>query len=491
MAKKPKVPQKRNSSRLRNQLIAIPALAFVVKLGIIARIQGFDWFAASNGDMTAGLKTLLDKNYAPSHVWYGADAENYLRSVLGLFRDGLFSTEGNLHYWPAGYPILIWIVGIIGQGSMLALVAVFQSLLYFIACAFFVNEIRQSRLVNFSWPIALFLSLNPTLALNTIAIGYELPTASLTLIAISALMRRARLLTTKAVEMNLIISSVSFSIATFMQPRLGLMAVALFLIWSFSMFPVKSAVTSLLVAIAIVAIGPAFMTFRNSQAMGFAAISTNLGVTMSIGAGDEATGGYTGTSSSLECPEISGNAAQMDSAKVKCVIAWYASNPNKLLKLAWNKSVYFWSPWFGPVANGTMARNPWRVNHPMNETIKTESGANTVYGNTGKLVSWMWLLGGLFLLFWGTRFLWQAGGAEKLWGLSAFTLVMLNWLSSIATIGDHRFRIPTMGLSVTLQAIGLASLLISKRRRLVGSATEVTWPGLHWKRSPETDNLQP
>lgn len=491
MAKKPKIPQKRNSSGLRNQLFAIPALAFVVKLGIIARIQGFDWFAASNGDMTAGLKTLLDKNYAPSHVWYGADAENYLRSVLGLFRDGFFSTERNLHYWPAGYPILIWMVGLVGQGSMLALVAVLQSLLYFVACAFFVNEIRQSRLVNFSWPIALFLTFNPTLALNTIAIGYELPTASFSLISVAALMRKVRMGTPRVCDNNLMIAATSFALATFMQPRLALLALVFFVIWSLSKFPIKTAALALVVSMSIVVIGPAIMMFRNSQAMGFTAISTNLGVTMNIGAGDEATGGYNGKYNGVPCPEAVGNEAQVDSAKVKCVITWYAKNPGKFLKLSWNKAIYYWSPWFGPVANGTMARNPWRINHPLNETIKTQSGANTVYGNTGKLVSWMWLLGGLFLLFWGTRFLWQAGGAEKLWGLSAFTLVMLNWLSSIATIGDHRFRIPTMTLSVTLQAIGLASLLISKRRRLVGSATEVRWPGLHWKRGPETDNLQP
>lgn len=491
MVKKPKISQKRNSSRLRNQLFAIPALAFVVKLGIIARIQGFDWFAASNGDMTAGLKTLLDKNYAPSHVWYGADAENYLRSVLGLFRDGFFSTERNLHYWPAGYPILIWMVGMVGQGSMLALVAVLQSLLYFVACAFFVNEIRQSRLINFSWPIALFLTFNPTLALNTIAIGYELPTASFSLISVAALMRKVRIGTPKVCDNNLMIAAASFALATFMQPRLVLLAPVFFVIWSLSKFPIKSAALALVVSMSIVVTGPAMMIFRNSQAMGFTAISTNLGVTMNIGAGDEATGGYNGKYNGVPCPEAVGNEAQVDSAKVKCVIFWYAKNPGKFLKLSWNKAIYYWSPWFGPVANGTMARNPWRVNHPLNETIKEQSGVNTVYGNSGKLVSWMWLLGGLFLLFWGTRFLWQAGGTEKLWGLSAFTLVMLNWLSSIATIGDHRFRIPTMTLSVTLQAIGLASLLISKRRRLVGSATEVRWPGLHWKRGPETDNLQP
>jgi hypothetical protein len=71
MAKKAKVPVKRTSTSLRNKLLLIPALAFLIKLSIIARIQGFDWYAAGNGDMSAGLKTLLDKNYAPAHVWRG------------------------------------------------------------------------------------------------------------------------------------------------------------------------------------------------------------------------------------------------------------------------------------------------------------------------------------------------------------------------------------------------------------------------------------
>jgi hypothetical protein len=233
------------------------------------------------------------------------------------------------------------------------------------------------------------------------------------------------------------------------------------------------------------------MMFRNSNAMGFTAISTNLGVTMNIGAGDEATGGYNGKYNGVPCPEAVGNEAQVDSAKVKCVLVWYAKNPIKFLKLSFNKAIYYWSPWYGPVANGTMARNPWRINHPLNETIKTQSGAEMVFGNTGKVVSWIWLLMSLGLLFWGARFLWQSGGLERLWGITAITLVLLNWLSSIATIGDHRFRIPTMTLSVILQTVGLTSLLISKRKKLVGPSTDVTWEGIRWKRGSQTDNLQP
>ena len=90
-------PQKRNSSSLRNQLFSISIIALVIKLAIISRIQGFDWYGAGSGNIVTGLQGMLDKNYAPANVWYGADAENYLRSVLGLFRDGFFSTERNLH----------------------------------------------------------------------------------------------------------------------------------------------------------------------------------------------------------------------------------------------------------------------------------------------------------------------------------------------------------------------------------------------------------
>jgi hypothetical protein len=491
MAKRAKVPLKKRSSSLRNKLLLIPAIAFFVKLIIISRIQGFDWFASGNGNMATGLKTLLDKNFAPANVWFGADAESYLRAVQGLFQDGFFSTEGTLSYWPAGYPILIWIVGFIGQGSTLALIAILQSLLYFLACAFFVEEVRQSRLANFAIPLALVLALNPTLSLNTISIGYESPTSALVLAAIASLMRHSRRNSSKLIDSDFVTASMSFALATFMQPRLAVLALAFFVVWSLAKARLKLASLIIIFSMLIVSLGPTIMVARNSNAMGFAAISTNLGVTMNIGAGDEATGGYGGKNYGVPCPEAVGNAAQVDSAKVRCVLQWYLANPSKALKLFWNKAVYFWSPWYGPNANGTMARNPWRVNHPLNETVKTQSGADLVYGNTGKLISWLWSIAGLFFLVWGFRFLWQAGGLERLWGTAAFTIVVINWLSSIATIGDHRFRIPTMTLSLALQVIGFTSLFINKRKRLVGTGTEIGWPGLHWKRKSEPDNLQP
>jgi hypothetical protein len=45
--------------------------------------------------------------------------------------------------------------------------------------------------------------------------------------------------------------------------------------------------------------------------------------------------------------------------------------------------------------------------------------------------------------------------------LAALALIAVgtNWAISLVTIGDHRFRIPIMGLSLFLQAIGLKTLL--------------------------------
>ena len=248
----------------------------------------------------------------------------------------------------------------------------------------------------------------------------------------------------------------------------------------------KSALLFMVTALAISLLSPAFLIFRNEKAMGFAAISTNLGKTMQIGAGNGSSGGYSnGNKNEVKCEDLKGNAAQIDRQITKCVIAWYIKNPKEALGLIIRKAIYFWSPWFGPVANGTMARNPWLKIDPFVNMAKTQEGFNTVYGNTGKLVSWFWLLAQLFFLYWGFRFLWIANGLERLIGLTAFTPILLSMATSLLTIGDHRFRIPTMGLSLFLQVIGFIALF-GGRSRLVGAQTP-----LHWKTFERNANLHP
>ena len=461
MAKKPKAKVRQQTSKnLRRNLLFIPLVALVIK---------FIWLAV-----------------IPGHGMLGADGENYLSAVEGLYKDGIFSTVTNLHYWPAGYSILIWLFSLIHKSAAVTIMGVLQTILYCAGCAYFVDQIRRTRLQRFSYGIALILAFNPTLSLNSMALGYETPTASLILLGFGLLINNYLKNSNKVLNKDVLLAGVSFTVASFMQPRLMIIGFVFALIWGFAQYGKKSALIFIALVVGITLVGPAFMVVRNEKAMGFTAISTNLGTTMRLGAGPGATGGYSNKNEHpVPCTEIQGNAAQIDQHTTLCVMKWYLSNPSESLGLFIRKGIYFWSPWFGPVANGTMARNPWLKIDPVVNMAKTQDGFNTVYGNTGKLVSWIWLIGQIFFLYWGFKFLWSANGLERLIGISALFPILLSWATALLTIGDHRFRIPTMGLSLFLQIVGFMALFGGKSR-LVGSQTP-----LRWKTFERNANLQP
>ena len=158
------------------------------------------------------------------------------------------------------------------------------------------------------------------------------------------------------------------------------------------------------------------------------------------------------------------------------MIDWYLNNPTTTAKLFWNKARFFWSPWFGPEANGTMARNPWSQNHPLRSFLQNESGYKFIFGSTGRVISWLWMLGGFFLLYLGFLYLWKLGDLERLLALIFGSSIIFNLFSSMLTIGDHRFRIPTMAMSLSLQAFGCLALL--SKNRMPRSVTNplVLWP---------------
>ena len=120
----------------------------------------------------------------------GADGENYLDALSGLLTDGFFSDRGNLSYWPAGYPILIWPIAAISLSNLAFTLGVIQSLIFALAIWFFATELSASSLKRFAWPAAIILSLSPTLSLNSVVIGYEVTSASLFLLAISLILRQ-------------------------------------------------------------------------------------------------------------------------------------------------------------------------------------------------------------------------------------------------------------------------------------------------------------
>ncbi|MFM8841800.1 MAG: hypothetical protein ACKOFU_03690, partial [Actinomycetota bacterium] len=145
----------------RRNLFIIPLVAFLLKIVFILRIPSIAW---------PGIDP---SQYRLANFWMGADGENYVAGLNALVRDGFFSPEGILNYWPAGYPILLYVFGLPIRSLTLVSAGLFQTLIYALAAAYFVDSLARTRLRRFTVVVALILAFNPTLSFGTYSIGYE------------------------------------------------------------------------------------------------------------------------------------------------------------------------------------------------------------------------------------------------------------------------------------------------------------------------------
>jgi hypothetical protein len=453
MARKSKRAKMAPKENLQRKFLLWAIAVFVIKLAIIFRIQGMN---AGSGDRV----------YFVDGAWLGADGENYLMGYNALLKDGVFSPESILNYWPAGYPLVILFLSILGKSWALTTLSIVQSAIFSFAVYFFASQISKTRLKKFAFLAFLLIIFNPTLSLSSIAVGYESFTASGILIVVGLIIKDFIEKDDKKFLKYLIVSSIVVGLLSFMQPRLIVTGILLNVFWIITRKGVKASSLAVVITLVVTLLFPASLIYRNNQAVGINSISTNLGVTMNIGAGDNATGGYMKEGYGVEC-DLSGNPSQQDNQRVGCVLNWYLGNPIKAAELFYNKSIYFWSPWYGPAANGTMARNPWLTINPLKNIATTQDGFNIVYGGFGKVISWLWLLGGLSLLLYGYFVLWRNNSLERFIGNLAMIAITTNWLITLFTIGDHRFRIPIMGMSLFLQAVGLKTLFSGGKAPMV------------------------
>ena len=430
-SKKPITQANKAEINMRRYLIAFPLIAFVIKIITMTNIK--------------------------LGIWPGADAENYLLGVESLFNEGLFSKASILNYWPAGYPILLWLLALISTSYLFYLISIVQTIFFAYATYFLTKNIAKS---NFAWlaiPASFIISFNPTLSLNTLAVGYEAPVAACFMMLLGVIIA-SRLNPSKPQYLYAIYAGAWISLAAFMQPRYLLAGVVSILIWGATYTSRKSAIKVVSIGFAVVLISPILLISRNDVAIDQRTISTNLGVTMAIGAGDETNGSYKRKGPEVPCLPAIPSAAVTDNERVICVLKWYLTNPIKTLKLTLYKSGFFWSPWSAPFGTGTMARNPWLKISPAQYIAKEEWGRELITISISKTISWSWAIGQIALLFYGFLALRRGDQTSKLIANVALSSVVISWLISVGTIGDHRFRVPTMCLSLLLQVVGMLQI---------------------------------
>ena len=456
MASKSKAAQAQKSKidkKINFYLIAIPVLAFVIKLITMANIRN------AEGGFIGG--------------WLGADGENYLSGVDGLLSKGYLSDKSILSYWPAGYPILIWLLTMISLTYVIALISFTQTLFYAYASYYFVKQLRGTKLQPYMFLIGVLLAFNPTLSLSSLAVGYESPIAACMLMVVGLIMKSLQSPHDRSFVLRVISAGFFSALATFMQPRWVLTTVVIALLWALMHKGRKAQALILVGVVGIMALAPAIMIQRNIASIDKAVISTNLGVTMNIGAGPETTGGYAKTGPSVPCEPIPPATTVSDNELVKCVLKWYLTNPVDSIRLFIFKGWYYWSPWSGPFGNGTMARNPWLKINPIVDIAKgSQSGNDLVYQSVGKGISFFWTVGEISLFFLGFFWLRSMKGIYANLAYASFIPVVISWGVAMGTIGDHRFRIPTMTLSLFLQAMGYFALRHRVKTRSFAVALE-------------------
>jgi hypothetical protein len=452
MASKSKMTRQRQEKKSKNvdfYIIAIPVFAFLIK-----------------------LITMIN---TPNGGWLGADGENYFSGVDGLLADGYLSDKSILSYWPAGYPILLWALAKISTTQIIWLISITQSIFYAYASYYFVKQLRDTKLRPYLFLIGIFLAFNPTLSLSSMAVGYESPIAACMLMAVGLIIKSLQSPNDRRLVIRVLGVGGFSALATFMQPRWILTTIVIAVVWALMSKSRKVQALILVGVIGIMAIAPAILIQRNVASIDKAVISTNLGVTMKLGAGPQTTGGYAHTGPDVPCDPVLPATTVSDNDVVKCVIKWYAANPVKAGKLFVKKGWYYWSPWSGPFANGTMARNPWlKVNPIMDIARGSQSGNDLVYKSVGKGISFFWVVGSISLFFIGFFWLRSMKGIYANIAWLTGIPVVISWLISMGTIGDHRFRIPTMSLSVFLQVMGYFALRHKAKTRSFAVALETS-----------------
>ena len=90
-----------------------------------------------------------------------------------------------------------------------------------------------------------------------------------------------------------------------------------------------------------------------------------------------------------------------------------------------------------------------------------------IQGSFGKFISTLWQIFSLFFLFYGLINIYKLRNLERQIGVMSAILILVNWGICLLTIGDHRFRLPILGVSVFLQIIGLQLLLRRKSKGIL------------------------
>ncbi len=435
MVRKLNNPRKQNLQH-KKKLFVIVALITVLKLLIIPF-------------------TPRETSYLFIGAWLGSDGEQYLEGMKVLAQDGIFSESSLLTYYAPGYSFFLYLLSIISGKFILLLTSFIQTIIYSYSIYFLSLQLLQTKLKKVTTFFASISLLNPTLSLATLVIGYESLLASFSALIIGLFIKYFISAETNSKNYLWYLSAIFFGISIWLSPRIILSSIVFIILWFLFTQHKRRHIIGALLSVFIILSFQGILMARNQVAIGYFTSQTSLGDLMIMGAGPDATGKYMiDSSSGILCDTSDLNPSDIDKKQVTCVLNWYLQNPVEGSFLLWKKSYYLWSPWYGPLSGGTSGRNPYLLFHPIKTSITSDEQLILAAGPLGQIISWLWIIGGWFLMFYGARELIKSKGIERILSFAVLGIIFSSWLGLLAIHGDNRYRIPFMPLSLLLQVYG-------------------------------------
>ena len=376
----------------------------------------------------------------------GQDAPSYILSAERIIEDGPFAEKTQAPYFPIGYS---WFIAIVWKlfGRTSFSVGLFQTFLVTVALYLFYIVVSQKISKQVATITLVLLGTNLSIAISSSLLMYESPMMSFLVIGFCLVIMAEQENSTKKWGFR-ITASLLFAFAITFQPKVypATLLIVLLVVWNERKnTSSRKAIATTIIMWLFISIGPSTAIYRNVAA------GDGFGYTQNV-----STNTIRGTDRAhvkLDYSSCASTNSYDSIGKTLCFVKVKVTNPSEGIRVTASQAVYFWTPFIGNLKfMGT-----WYHSIDFRRLIPD-------YNWSDDNGSWSWQFDRL------TGYLWSFGlvvsiiiGFTSLWKRSpnpSFVIllimpVLMNYLVSLLTYSEARYRIPVMPFYTVFIAVSL------------------------------------
>jgi len=376
----------------------------------------------------------------------GQDAPSYILSAERIMQDGPFAAHTQAPYFPIGYS---WFIAIIWQlfGRTNHSVGLFQTLLVTVALYLFYKLVSQ----KISKPVAtvtlVLLGTNLAISTSSSLLMYESPMMSFLVIGFCFIIKAEQEKDIKKLGFR-IIAALLFAFAITFQPKVypATLLITVLVVWHErkERSAYKALATTLILWL-IISMGPGIAIYRNVIA------GDGFGYTQNI-----STNTIRGTDRAhvkLDYSTCASTNSYDTVAKTICFMKVKISHPIAGIRVTASQAVYFWTPFIGNLKfMGTWYHSiDFRRLIP-NYNWSDDNGSWS--WQFDRLTGYLWSISLVANILIGLAFLWKRP-QDRFFVVLLIMPVLMNYLVSLLTYSEARYRIPVMPFYTVFLAASL------------------------------------